>query len=161
MILELNIDYDKERLLLESEGVDYNAFKSGYNTGNWFDHAPTWMQGKVPNEKIYEETNRIKNLIMNTINSNDVRPRFYKQEKNTEVPAHIDINTKCSLNIVLSDSYGPVQFTGHEPVFYKCALLDTTKEHFVPCYPEERLILKFSIFDVTFDDATNLFKRMI
>ena len=157
MIFELNINYDKERLLLEAESVDYNAFKSGYDTGNWFDYAPTWMQGKVPNKEMYEETNKIKKFISNKINSNDIRPRFYKQEKNTEVPPHIDINTKCSVNIVLSDSFGPVQFTNYEPMFYSCALLDTTKEHFVPSYPEERLLLKFSIFDVTFDDAKRSF----
>jgi len=163
MLYHLNLQYNEDLLLLEAESLDYNPFSTGGNKGSWFDYAPTWEQAKVTDLSnfMFKEVKRLTDLIQEVTSSKDVRPRFYKQQENTEVPPHIDHNTKCSINIVLSDNYGPIQFTGQEPAFYKCAVLDTSKEHWVPPYDEERLLLKFSIFDITFNDVVNSFKRTI
>lgn len=163
MIYDLNLQYDQDILLLEAEALDYKPFSTGGNKGSWFDYAPTWEQARVTDLSNFkfQEVRRLTELIQSTINSKHIKPRFYKQQKNTKVPPHIDYNTKCSVNIILSDNYGPVQFTGYEPVFYKCAVLDTSKEHWVPPHDEERLLLKFSIFDIAFDNVVNSFKRTI
>ena len=153
MLHNIELDYDEDILLLEAEMIEYKPFESGFRTGSFFDHAPTWMQGHVHEVEKFKEVKRLKNYIEEKINSNDVRPRFYRQEQNTEIPPHVDINTKCAINIVLSDNYGPIKFTGNDPIFYKCAVLDTTKEHSVPPFAEERILLKFSIFDVSYEDV--------
>lgn len=153
MLHNIKLDYDKDILLLEAEAVKYKPFKSGYNAGSFFDYAPSWMQAHIHDIKKFTEVKRLKNYIEEKINSNDIRPRFYKQEKNTEIPPHVDINTKCAINIILSDNYGPIKFTGNNPIFYKCAVLDTTKEHSVPSFVEERILLKFSIFDIAYEDV--------
>tara|TARA_Y100000004_G_scaffold196985_1_gene269114 strand:+ start:5905 stop:6378 length:474 start_codon:yes stop_codon:yes gene_type:complete len=157
MMYNIELDYDEDELLLEAEIVEYKPFESGFRTGSFFDHAPSWMQGHVHEVENFKEVKRLKNYIEEKINSNDVRPRFYRQEKNTEVPPHVDLNTKCAINIVLSDNYGPIKFTGNDSLFYKCAVLDTTKEHSVPPFPEERILLKFSIFDVSYEDVIKKF----
>lgn len=159
MLYEIDLDYNEEILLLQSETVEYLPYQTNLNTGTWFDYAPTWLQARVQNENLISEVKRLTEFIKHKINSKEVKPRFYRQEANTEVPPHCDIGTKCAINIILSDNYGPIQFTGYEPMTYKCALLDTTKEHSVPPYPEERMLLKFSIFDVTFDEAKSFFER--
>jgi len=157
MLVELDLQYDKEKLLEEAATIDYKPFESGFNDGNWFDYAPTWKQAKVPNHKNFSEVIRLNNFIKNKIDSIDIRPRFYKQQSNTEVPKHVDINTKCSINIILSDAYGPVVFRKQDPKFYQCAILNTTIEHSVPAYNKERILLKFSIFDKSFDEVVNSF----
>ncbi len=157
MLFEIKLNYDKEKLLKEAEEINFKPFESGFKSGSWFDHAPTWKQAKVPNKEEYSEVLRLNNIIKNKIQSKDVRPRFYKQQSYTEVPRHVDINTKCSVNIILSNNFGPVQFTGHDPRYYKCAVLDTTKEHCVPSYEHERILLKFSIFDIDYDEVVKSF----
>ena len=161
MLYHLDLQYDKNLLLLEAESLNYKPFSTGGTKGSWFDYAPTWEQAKVTDlsSVIVREVKRLTDLIQSITLSNDIRPRFYKQKANTEVPPHIDYNTKCSINIILSDNYGPIQFTGYEPAFYKCAVLDTSKEHWVPPYDEERMLLKFSIFDITFDDVVYSFSK--
>ena len=57
---------------------------------------------------------------------------------------------------MLSNDYTPVKFFCGEPQVYGEAniiLLNTQKEHMVPEYSKERIILKFSIFDKTYDEV--------
>lgn len=151
MIFHLpTLQYDEDILLLEAELVDFKPFESGMNNGTWFDHAPNWLQGRVRDERC-QEVFRVMDDIQKIAGCTDIRPRFYKQEANTEVPMHVDLNTKCSVNIILSDNSGPVVFEDHGEIMYKCAILDTTKRHGVPSYPEERILLKYSIFDQEYE----------
>ena len=158
MLYEIDLEYDEKLLLEQSKNLDFSPYQTNLNTGTWFDYAPTWLQAKVSDKSLSSELKRLTELVKSTIRSNDVRPRFYRQEANTEVPKHCDLGTKCALNIVLSSNSGPIQFTGHEPQMYKVAFLDTTKEHCVPSFPEERLLLKFSIFDVSYEEAIERWK---
>ena len=66
---------------------------------------------------------------------------------------HPDKNTLCAINIVLSDTYGPIEFEDLGEIYYDCAILNLQKKHAVPSFPEERVLLKFSIFDVSYKDA--------
>lgn len=144
------LNYNKDVLLLESELVQFDNFKSGYQQGTWFDHAPNYFKGVVDTQDC-RHVHYILNQIKTITNIDDIRPRFYRQLENTEVPMHTDLGTQCCINIVLSDSYGPVYFEDSGYHTYECALLDTTKMHCVPPYPEERIILKFSIFDYEYE----------
>ena len=154
---ELDIKYDKEALIEDSKVTEFAAFKSGFNNGSWFDEAPTWQQGHVYLAKC-KETWRLVDYFKMKLLTNDIRPRFYKQSANSAVPLHADINTKCCVNIILSDNNGPIVFEDIGKVDYKCALLNITKKHEVPAHINERLLLKFSIFDITYEQALDRIK---
>lgn len=81
------------------------------------------------------------------------KPRFYWLEPNAVIPCHTDNNTKCSVNIILTDSPAPIKIEGVD-YFYTCALLNTTIEHSVINNDQERILLKFSIFDETFEEVS-------
>jgi len=152
---ELNFEYNVDKLLEEEKSVEYQPFETGgrSNENTFFEYAPTWLQGKIIDFSNFEEIGRLTDLIKYRFKSNDVRPRFYKQQANTSVPMHRDMNTKCSINIILSDKYSPVVFEEGGGINYKCALLNLRKRHSVPAFEEERLLIKFSIFDVSYEDA--------
>jgi len=150
------LEYNKDILLLESELVNFENFKSGYNQGTWFDHAPNYFKGRVKDERCKEVYN-VLDQIKSITGIENISPRFYKQEKNTEVPMHIDLGTKCCINIVLSDDFGPVRYEKSGNHLYTCAILDTTIRHCVLAYPEERIILKYSIFDYGYEYVSKKF----
>ena len=111
------------------------------------------MVGKVDDVTICPEVNRLLAIIKARMDCVDVRPRYYKQEANTEVPLHADINTLCSVNIILVDDFAPIIFEEIGEVTYKCALLNISKAHAVPPHPKIRYLLKYSIFDKTYEEA--------
>jgi hypothetical protein len=79
------------------------------------------------------------------------KPRFYFQQPYYFLPEHVDNDTTCSVNIVLTPNPAPVTVEGVDYT-YTQAVLDTTKRHSVQNGPEERILLKFSIFDVSYED---------
>lgn len=95
----------------------------------------------------------------------DYRPRFYSLDANTYLMNHIDHNTLCSINIIIGDEDdkpAPVIFEGGEmhkrpegglKMHYKSALFNTTKMHGVINDNEDRILLKISIFDKTYDEC--------
>ena len=159
--VDLNFNYSRQMLMNESAMVHYAPFRTGKTTGSWFDHAPTWLQGKVNDTRLYREVNRLKKRIEKHTGSQDVRPRFYRQEKNTMVPMHADHNTLCCVNIVLSTHAAPIRFEDVGEVQYKCALLNITERHMVPKFVAERVLLKFSIFDVSYEKARERLKDYV
>lgn len=102
----------------------------------------------------------------------DYRPRFYLLEKNSYLMNHIDHGTKCSINIIVDDgaSPSPVIFEGGEmhkkpkggqALFYTSALFNTTKMHGVINDDEDRILLKISIFDKTFEECKAAIQRKL
>ena len=149
----LELNYSTRMLVEESLMVHYQPFESGKKVGSWFDHAPTWLIGKVNDSRLCIEIHRLKKLIENKTGTKDAKPRFYVQAKGSEVPWHTDLNTRCCINIILSNRAAPIVFEDIGEVQYRCALFDITKRHMVPEFKTERLLLKFSIFDVSYEDA--------
>ena len=149
----LNLNYSSQMLIDESFRVRYKPFEIDKKSNSWFDYAPTWMQGRIIDTKLYSEIHRLTNVIKEKSGARDVRPRFYRQEKNTHVPMHADVNTKCCINVILSEKAAPIVFEDIGEVNYKCALLNITKRHMVPKFKDERLLLKFSIFDKTYEEV--------
>jgi hypothetical protein len=157
----LDLDYDEERLIEESLMVHYDPFQTGKNTDSWFDNQKTWLLGRVNDSRLTPETHRLKKMIETLTDSKDVRPRYYVQKKGSSVPFHRDMNTECSLNIILSNRAGPILFEDIGEVVYRCALLNTTQRHGVPKFKTERLLLKFSIFDKTYDETREGLREFI
>ena len=80
----------------------------------------------------------------------DAIPKFYVLQANTILFPHIDQDTTCSINFLLSDGAAPVRF-GENEYYYKTALLNTTRTHSVDKYPKDRILFKLSIKDEGFD----------
>jgi hypothetical protein len=82
------------------------------------------------------------------------KPRFYFQDPGSFLDWHTDINTLCSINMVLSDDPAPISFRSGE-VFYRQALLNTTVPHAVQNGPNPRILFKISIFDQTYEEVAS------
>ena len=89
------------------------------------------------------------------------KPRFINQKAGVELPFHIDVETKCSLNFLLKDeSPSPITYESGD-YFYKSALLNTTKKHGVFNKQKDRLLFKLSIFDEDFNSVKNKVKKAL
>lgn len=144
-IFELDfLIYDRIKLLEEMEDVDFRAYNPAPEYNNF-------LRGHV--KEVKAEVDQLLDQVRGLIGSEDTRPRFYKLLENTELPPHKDLGTLCAVNIVLNDNYAPINFEGFGDVHYTCALLDLQATHSIVPFPEERLLMKFSIFDVTYQDA--------
>lgn len=159
-LYDINLTYDKDKLISEMESVNFHPFNdlgpeqqgvSKIPEGHWFHNPPTWLLGHVVEEG--SEVDKVKDQLRELFGSQDIRPRYYKQEANTSVPMHADTGTLSAVNIVLSDEYGPIEFDGLGLINYNCALIDTQKRHGVPSHSKERVLLKFSMFDITFNEC--------
>lgn len=80
-------------------------------------------------------------------------PRFYILEANTSLMMHVDQDTTCALNFVLSDNAAPVRFGSGNSYFYKSALLNTGIKHAVDKTDSDRILFKLSIKDESFEDV--------
>ena len=171
-------NYNQQKLLDEAYSRQYEPFEVPMNDinsdPNWFQrgsdvHMDNWTQARFFNEQEdgsdninnYPETKRVTDIFADIIQTKDIRPRYYKLESNTSVPEHIDHNTKCGVNIILNDSAGPVEFVGVGLFDYRVALLNTSRLHRVPAYPQERILLKLSIMDVDYDTAKKRIKQNV
>ena len=163
-------DYDASVLMTEARSRRYEPFTVPMDDINsdpsWFEkgndvHMDYWTQARFfghdeegeDHLENYPETERVTRYFANIVQSKDIRPRFYRLDANSAVPEHIDHNTKCGINIILSEHAGPVEFIGRGQYEYRVALLNTSELHRVPAYPHERILLKMSIMDVDFETA--------
>ena len=83
------------------------------------------------------------------------KPRIYWLEPNVVLPEHVDHNTTCSLNFILSEDPAPITIGGKD-YFYRQCLLNTTIPHSVTNTSKERILLKISLFDVSYEDVVSL-----
>ena len=81
----------------------------------------------------------------------DGSPRFYILDSGTILPMHIDQDTTCSLNFVLSENPAPIKFSSGNEYYYKTALLNTSIKHGVDKTSGDRVLFKLSIKDEPFD----------
>lgn len=158
-IHNINIEYDKNALMAEAALIDFAPFKLPKAYGSWFDYTPTWLQGIVNEGNITKEVAKIGKLISHRIGTNDIRPRFYKQQENTELPMHSDNGTLCSINIILSEESAPIIFENGGSYNYDCAILNIQERHSVPAYHKERFLLKYSIFDINYEESVKRWNK--
>lgn len=87
----------------------------------------------------------------------DGRPRFYWLEPFAKIPEHVDNGTQCSINLIITKDPAPITIEGAD-YFYKQALLNTTIPHSVTNGATERIMLKISIFDETYEQLAKRLK---
>ena len=87
----------------------------------------------------------------------NAKPKIYYQAPNYYLPMHTDNGTQCSINFIISDDAAPIIFEEGE-FFYKQCLLNTQVKHSVLNLNKERILLKFSIFDKTYNDVLKTLK---
>ena len=85
------------------------------------------------------------------------KPRFYWLDADSYLPMHVDHNTTCSINFVLSDDPAPVT-RGETDYYYSQALLNTSILHSVRNGPVERVLYKISIFDEPYEQVVEKIK---
>ena len=164
-LTHIELSFNKELILKEMGTITFHPFNdlgpgqtgvSRIPKDNWFHSLSTWLQGHVTNMDKTPEIQRVYDQVKTLTKSNDIRPRFYRQLANTEVPFHQDRGTLSSINIVLSEEYSPITIEGVGEINYKCAILNTQVRHGVKAHPEERILLRFSIFDKSYEEICNL-----
>jgi len=150
-ITHLNLEYDNDELKDEVEDLNFqpfNLYTKGYNES---EDAAWWIARIRENRSMYPLIDGIYNLLEADVIA------IHRQYANTRINTHIDPNSVCCVNIILSGHTGPVLFEDYGKIYYKCALLNSQHWHSVPSYDEERLLVKFAYFKKPYEEVlTNL-----
>lgn len=143
-----HIDYplDKIKLIKIAETIKEKS-------NNYYD--PRYNKS-LKNWHIFHYNDEYLKKIMKDLNVNG-SPRFYWLEASTNLPLHVDNNTKCSVNFILSDDPAPITFIDQE-FYYTQAVINTTVWHSVTNGPVDRLLLKISIFNKSFEEVVDTIK---
>jgi hypothetical protein len=83
----------------------------------------------------------------------DGSPRFYWLEPFANIPQHVDNGTQCSINLIITENPAPITIEGVDYT-YRQALLNTALPHSVRNGEAERIMLKISIFDETYESLS-------
>ena len=145
----IELDYQLDIKLILESASDAEKFKDSYID-------PRYNSYKVKSWLISKFTNNYVQKILDDFEVNG-SPRFYWLKANTVVPPHVDNDTKCSINFILSENAAPVNFDS-QVFYYKQCLLNTSKTHWVKNGPIERLLFKISVFDESYDDLKKRIK---
>ena len=155
-ISHLNIKYDKNLLIEESKDLKYLRVNA---------RDPYVSEFAARHEKWFlapakgEEALRIKKLLEDKIECL-VRVRFFVQGADMDLDWHTDHVTVASINFVLEGNHSPIEFKDGS-YNYECALLDVSKFHRVIKSNEDRLILKCTIRDKTYDECKKCLQSLI
>jgi hypothetical protein len=144
-LVHLNYPLDVEILLLKADL--YKRQGEAYYDPRYKKTLDYWLQYKINNDSYI-------NRIMDDFGLNG-KPRFYWLQANSVLPEHVDNNTTCSLNFILSEDPAPVTIGGDDYLYSQC-LLNTTIPHSVTNTGPERILLKISLFDVSYQDVVSL-----
>ena len=176
-LIEVNYKFNAQKLLDESNRMSWKPFHYEHsldifkNQNNWMqamfksvEEKPEWPEeNRKENISQYEELNRIYNDIKD-ITGSDVHPRFYIQSANWDLPSHTDRGMPCGFNINLTEDCGPLKFTDHElyheEFYYKAAVINGEKRHYVPAYPKKRYVVRFAISDITYYEFVDQLKNV-
>lgn len=146
-LIHLSYVYDKSKLL--AIAAEAKADASPYTDPRYPNYSfQSWLMGHYTND-----------YIENIMKEFDIKgkPRFYYLEPNTQIPTHVDRNTTCSINFILTDEPAPVTILGRD-YYYDCALLNTTVPHSVKNKDKQRILFKISIFEESFESLANRIK---
>lgn len=149
-ILHLNYKIDKELLLKEAEKIKNYAV--GYTDSRYPDlKMDDWLVGHYTSPYIEK--------VMKDFSISG-KPRFYWLKPFATIPEHVDNGTLCGLNFILTNNASPITF-GNTDFYYESILVDTTKPHSVKNNETERIMLKISIFDKTFEQVAENIKQYL
>lgn len=142
MITHLNYDFDKELLLQQAEEAKENAVEFS---------VPKYPHIQFKGWDIGHYTSPYIEKIMKDFGVIG-KPRFYWMAPFVQIPTHTDDGTLCSLNFILTENAAPITIGGEQHI-YQAVLLDTTVPHSVVNEEHERIMLKISIFDKTYEEV--------
>jgi hypothetical protein len=143
------LDYPLDREKLLSEAVIARQNSKPYTDSRYPDLVmDDWLIGHYNSEYITK--------IMHDFEV-EGKPRFYWMKPHAVIPEHTDNGTQCSLNFVLTDNASPITI-GDNQYHYTAILLNTTVPHSVTNNEHERVMLKISIFNETYNDLANRIK---
>ena len=140
----LDYEFDRELLLQEAKKAKLNSKPYAHTPGAEF-MFKGWRIG-------HHTSPYIENIMKDFGVSGIGNPRFYWMEPFTKIPTHTDDGTECSLNFVLTDNAAPI-ILNDETYCYRAVLLNTTVPHSVVNNEHERIMLKISIFDKTYEEV--------
>ena len=132
-------------MLLESDRARKSA--KPWHHKNEVTAGPSWLVSYYTSEYIEN--------IMKDLNIKG-SPRFYFQQPHFHLKPHRDYGTQCAVNFILNGTT-PINIEGKEYV-YSQALVNVQKEHSIKTDNEERIMLKFSIKDKSFEEVLNNIK---
>jgi hypothetical protein len=139
----IHLDYPLDKNLLWETA---NSVKS-----HSVDYVDPRIERTIKHWKIVKHTSTYIEQIINDFGVGG-SPRFYWLLPYTRLGTHTDNGTTCSINLILNENPAPVTMQNVD-IFYTQALLNTTVPHSVTNGPEERVLLKISIFDKTFNEV--------
>ncbi len=148
-IFIFDYDFDRELLLKEYEKIKdkLEVYEDIYGVS---------AQWKVHRLEKCDYANYLCDLI-----GINCRPRFYVLEPSKLLGPHVDLNTLCSINILLNyTNPAPVSSEGNEYSYKQC-VLNTQKMHHVMNTAEERILFKMSIFDYQYEDVCEKVKQAL
>ena len=143
-LVHLNYPLDKSKLLEAAKKAYIDA--NPYSDPRYDQELETWLISRYTDSYIEK--------IASDLNVR-VKPRFYWTDPHSIIPEHVDYNTTCSFNFVLSDNPAPVTINGEEHLYHQC-LLNTTLLHSVKNNEHERVLLKLSVFDISYEETIKL-----
>ena len=144
-LIHLNYTINKDILLLESDRARKSA--KPWHHKNEVTAGPSWLVS-------YHTSDYIEN-IMKDLNIKG-SPRFFFQQPHFHLKPHRDYGTQCAVNVILNGTT-PINIEGKEYV-YSQALINVQREHSIKTDNEERIMLKFSIKDKSFEEVLNNIK---
>ena len=151
-LTHLKLDINKNKLLLESDFTHFVGLSIPNAGDSPFANMPEWEFGRVNNPMDGSEVKKLKTYFQDLFGVK-ILPRFLKQQANFEIPMHKDYGTIACINILLTDERSPITFEDIGDVDYECALVNVAERHMVKPHPEERLLLKLSVFDKTYEEC--------
>lgn len=153
-VYDLTLSYNKSKLLKEFEMYSLRPRGTAWLTRDIFNSSYEHLLNKIP------EVNRVKNQVYKLIGDYpSTGVRWLCQKRNEIGNWHFDKKTKCSINIILSDKIGPIEFRKIGKINYTCAIINTHKEHMIPKINETRILLMFRIKELTYEEAVNKIKQ--
>jgi hypothetical protein len=145
-IMHLKLEYDKIKLREEFRRLDFKTFFTSPNIKD------TWLRATLQDTNDYPIIDSLhKKFKGSNIIAFTLRPNAY-------VHMHTDPKTRCAVNIILSDDYGPAIFEEFGEVKYECALFNNSRMHMVPAYPKERLLLMFAYLENSYEEIRDQLK---
>ena len=147
-LIHLNYPINKDILLLESDKARETA--NPWHHKNEVTAGHNWLVS-------YYTSDYIDNIMkeLNIVGS----PRFFFQQPHFHLKPHRDYGTQCAVNFILNGTT-PINIEGKEYV-YSQALVNVQREHSIKTDSEERIMLKFSIKDKSFEDVLKDIKYVV
>lgn len=155
--VHLNCDINYDVLRFEADHIEYRPLeiKTFQAQDSWFEYAPTWKYGRCDGKRNTAKryVKELEDFFTNLFDA-EIVTNFIRQDANTHVPMHSDSGTICSVNILLEEDSAPITFEDIGDVYYRCAFVNVGgKRHMVKSWPEERVLLKYSIKNRSYEEC--------